>query len=243
MAEITIRQALATDIPFTVHIELAAHSEHPIIALPWKQYSHKYAAILSRQLNFINFPNKYQYLVATVPSAGSPGEEEIVGYLVGSTPKNALNGVGGEEHEDWKPIHPEGTNVSLVRYFFGKVHENAQKFKSEDMWGMYFSFQITSFLLPFHRHCPGPDSTLELETLSISVNHQRMGVGSKLMDEWLKTVDADGRAMYILSSKKGKGLYEKLGAKQVDVLEIGLKDFGVEEPYRLFNMVREGKKV
>jgi ribosomal protein S18 acetylase RimI-like enzyme len=242
MGEITIRPALATDIPQTVVIELTTFAEHPVIALPWKQYSHKYGVILARQLHFLNSPKKYQYLVATIPSSSKPDEEEVVGYLVGSAPKYVRDGVG-EEAEEYKAILPEGTNVKLVEHVLGNTHLSAMKFRSDDMWGMYRSISLLSLIAFYVSALVTILTGTELETLSISLKHQRMGVGKKLMDEWLKMVDADGRALYILSSKKGKGLYVKLGAKQVGVLEFDLRDFGVKEMYASFNLVREGKKV
>lgn len=86
------------------------------------------------------------------------------------------------------------------------------------------------------------NSGLELDALSISLDHQRKGIGFRLMEEWLKIVDADGRPLYILSSVKGKGLYEKMGAKEVGFVETDLKDFGLEKPYPNFTMIREGRK-
>lgn len=62
------------------------------------------------------------------------------------------------------------------------------------------------------------------------------------MGKWLEEVDEDGRGVYIRSSRKGKGLYEKFGAKEAGILDTELGDFGVSVPYRNWNMLREGKK-
>lgn len=86
-----------------------------------------------------------------------------------------------------------------------------------------------------------PDPRVELERLSVSVDHQRKGIGSKLMEEWLKSVDEDGRALYITASKKGYALYQKFGCKEMGVLSTDLKEFGAE-PYVNWNMVRVGKR-
>ncbi|KAE8443958.1 hypothetical protein EG329_001182 [Mollisiaceae sp. DMI_Dod_QoI] len=213
MALVTIRPALATDLPQIVSLDIQANANHPIIAIPWKQYSHAYGVFLSRHLHFLNHPKEYQFLVATSPSASKPGEEEILGFLTGAKPKSAIEGEPGVE---WKPILPEGTNEKLFGYFLGALIGTKAKYKIGDVW--------------------------ELETLSISVDHQRKGVGSKLMEEWFKTVDADGRGVYILASKMGRGLYEKFGCKEVGLLATDLKDFGLEEPYVNFSMMREGRK-
>lgn len=238
MAEVKIRPALATDIPQTVLIEINANAANPVVTLPWKQHSHKYGLWLSRHLHFIEYPKKYQFLVATVPSASNPGEEEVVGFLQGATPKNMINGVGGDEEHEWNMVLPEGTNEEMFMHFLGSLRGSSKNFKTDDMWGTNYlsslQFIFTSLIVVL--------TLVELESLSVSVNHQRMGIGSKLMEEWLKTVDVDGRAVYILASVKGKGMYEKHGAKEVGFLETDLSEFGVEKPYQNFNMVREGTK-
>ncbi|KAF8864545.1 hypothetical protein BDZ45DRAFT_797223 [Acephala macrosclerotiorum] len=212
MAEIEVRPALTTDLHQIVLLNIVANAQHPIIALPWKSYA-----------------DLYGFSVATIASSSSSiddpwGEnfvqEEVVGFLIGTTPKLSKNGKGGEKGEDgeeeWKPVLPEGTNQKLFGYFLGVVIEDKHKYKTDDHW--------------------------ELETLSVSVNHQRKGIGAKLLDQWLKEVDADGRPVYIRASREGRGLYEKLGAKEVGISDTELGDFGVSVPYRIWNMVREGKR-
>ncbi|CZR51764.1 uncharacterized protein PAC_01641 [Phialocephala subalpina] len=227
MAEIKIRPALTTDLHQIVVLDLVANAQHPIIAIPWKSYSDLYGVFLSRYLNFLNYPKKFQFLVATIPSnsttvddpwGGKVEVEEVVGYLVGATPKAKSgkgDGKGGEGGEEWNPVLPEGTNMKLFTYFLGGLTEDKKKYKKDDHW--------------------------ELEGLSISANHQRKGIGARMLGQWLKEIDEDGRGVYIFASKKGRRLYEKLGAKEVGILDTELGDFGVSVPHRNFHMVREGK--
>ncbi|KUJ23282.1 uncharacterized protein LY89DRAFT_177897 [Mollisia scopiformis] len=212
MATIKIRPALATDLPQTVSLDIAANPDHPIMTIPWKQFSHKYGVWLSRHLYFLNHPEKFQFLVATTPSSSQPSGEEIVGILVGTLPENDVKAV-----EEWKPIFPEGTQEDVIMYFLGVVEGDKKKYHAADMW--------------------------ELELFCVSVEHQRQGIGAKMMQEWLKPIDEDGRPLYIFASVKGKGLYEKFGCKVVGTLNTNLKDFGVEQlPHPNFHMVRDGKK-
>lgn len=75
------------------------------------------------------------------PWGGKFVQEEVTGFLVGSTPKNKNeeSGKGGEKGEDgdeeWKPALPEGTNMKLFGYFLGVLTEDKKKYKTDDIWG------------------------------------------------------------------------------------------------------------
>jgi hypothetical protein len=63
-----------------------------------------------------------------------------------------------------------------------------------------------------------------------------------LIKRWLEdaTVDISGKEAYLLSSAKGKGLYEKLGWKVKHELVTPLDEFvGKKEVYKNWSMVRE----
>ncbi len=76
--------------------------------------------------------------------------------------------------------------------------------------------------------------------LAVDPEFQRMGVGKRLLEWGLEKADAEGLECWIDASQAGKGLYEKMGWKEVGVVEIDLGKWGGEEEQtnRTFNMLR-----
>ena len=113
------------------------------------------------------------------------------------------------------PDLPEGANKEFFGYFFSTAdaHKNTLPIKG----------------LP------------ELEMLDVSPEYQRRGIGKLLVGEMLKGVDAREERSYVHSSRMGKGLYQQLGWKALDEegFEIDLRQFGRDEPYSSWDMVRE----
>lgn len=88
----------------------------------------------------------------------------------------------------------------------------------------------------------------ELESLSVSSEWQRKGVGAMLVTTWLEDVDAVGGKAYVSGSAMGRGLYEKFGWKVVQSVEFDLEQFGKDlvgdrKSYTSWNMIRDGRKV
>jgi predicted N-acetyltransferase YhbS len=80
---------------------------------------------------------------------------------------------------------------------------------------------------------------IELEGFAVHPNWQRKGVGSMLVQKFLKSVDANHAKCYVHSSRIGKSLYERFGFKMMGVVTVNLKEFGDYEPYTTYDMQRE----
>jgi GNAT superfamily N-acetyltransferase len=76
--------------------------------------------------------------------------------------------------------------------------------------------------------------------LAVDPEFQRKGIGKKLLEWGLEKADAEGVQCWIDASPAGKGLYEKMGWREVDVVDVDLGKWGGEEgeTTRTVNMVR-----
>ncbi|KAE9378195.1 acyl-CoA N-acyltransferase [Stipitochalara longipes BDJ] len=65
----------------------------------------------------------------------------------------------------------------------------------------------------------------KLNTLVVSPEYQRRGIGKMLIEDGLKEADRLGLQAVLGASKEGLGLYKKLGFKEVEVMEIRLWEY------------------
>ena len=72
---------------------------------------------------------------------------------------------------------------------------------------------------------------LYMAILGVDPNFQRMGVGNRLLEWGLEKADREGLECFIEASPAGKGLYEKLGWREVGFTDVELRRWGwpVEE--------------
>jgi hypothetical protein len=82
---------------------------------------------------------------------------------------------------------------------------------------------------------------IELEGLVVAVEHQRKGVGSALVKEFIKELDIDYSPCYLLASPQGKGLYEVLGWEVLGENRRDLTKFGWRKENVSWFMKREGR--
>jgi ribosomal protein S18 acetylase RimI-like enzyme len=75
--------------------------------------------------------------------------------------------------------------------------------------------------------------------LSTDPEFQRLGLGRMLMEHSLALADAAGKKTYIEGSRSGHHLYEKLGFKKVDMVEIDYSRFGATELEQEWIMIRD----
>jgi ribosomal protein S18 acetylase RimI-like enzyme len=73
-------------------------------------------------------------------------------------------------------------------------------------------------------------ASAELNTLVVSPKCQRMGIGTKLLEEGLREVDEAGLQAVLGASPDGEGLYKKFGFKEFEIMDIKLWEYeGGEE--------------
>ncbi|KAG4412111.1 hypothetical protein IFR04_014760 [Cadophora malorum] len=78
-----------------------------------------------------------------------------------------------------------------------------------------------------------------MHILVIDPEFQRQGLGKQMLEWGLKLVDDEGLETYIDASPEGKGLYERLGWKTINVLDVDLNKWGgKDEISTAYSMIR-----
>jgi len=80
-----------------------------------------------------------------------------------------------------------------------------------------------------------------LSILAVSPEHQRRGLGAKMVQVGLEKADAMGVEAYLESSPKGKGLYAKYGFEDKGEMKFDARDYGAERNVVHTLMVRPAK--
>jgi GNAT superfamily N-acetyltransferase len=96
-------------------------------------------------------------------------------------------------------------NLELLKWFFGSLDEKRNAFM-----------------------VPRGKGYLYMAILAVDPGFQRMGVGRKLLDWGLEKADRERLECWIEASPAGKGLYEKVGWREVDVIDVELRRWGWE---------------
>lgn len=80
-----------------------------------------------------------------------------------------------------------------------------------------------------------------LSILTVSPDHQRKGLGAKMLQVGLEKADEMGVEAYLESSPKGKGLYAKYGFEDKGEMKFDARDYGAEKNVVHTLMVRPAK--
>jgi GNAT superfamily N-acetyltransferase len=144
------------------------------------------------------------------------------GEIIGMAKWNFFDTPG--PHYPWpKDGYAPDANLKFLRWFFGSSDQK----RNEVMVGRGKGYLYMAIL------CVGPE-------------WQRMGVGKRLLEWGLEKADREGLEVWIEASPAGKGLYEKMGWREVGVLDVDLVKWGGKEgeAERTVSMLREvgGKK-
>jgi len=121
-----------------------------------------------------------------------------------------------ESEKPW-PLEDDGTgspNVPMVKSVFGDLGKRKNAFMSGK------------------RHAL-------MAVLAVKPGSQRMGVGKKLLEWGLRQCDEENIEVWIDASPEGKGLYEKVGWKEVGFLDTDFEPWGGEGVGRTVCMLRE----
>jgi len=219
---ISLRPTIPSDIPSIAILDAAANAYHPLISIPWASAADRHAVWLSRLSDFLSKKSKYYFISAVASGEVKDGGQEkddevaekVVGYLIGTYPEAEWK---KEDNGEWQPDFPDGTKKEVFGYYLPFVIKEQAGLLKPDMY--------------------------ELESLSLSNSHQRLGIGTLMINQWFKDIQIDAKhaPAFVVSSANGKGLYEKFGWKVVKTIAVPLKDFGWEEPYVNWCMVREAR--
>jgi len=82
---------------------------------------------------------------------------------------------------------------------------------------------------------------VEVESLAITPEHQRKGLGTALLKEFTKKLDEQRAGCFLRASSVGKGLYEKFGWRVLGEHRPDLSEWGYSKEYVSYYMRRDGK--
>ncbi|KAH7409549.1 acyl-CoA N-acyltransferase [Cadophora sp. MPI-SDFR-AT-0126] len=236
---ISLHPPTSADLPSLARLDIAANSAHPLIALSFP-YPFQASKLFLEHLRFC-FERKVEYGilvarlrcgVASEPegsdadsgvdvSSSTVGEGdgergEIVGFAMwrdrGFARERSEGGAekGEEEGEwDWLSHLPKGTDTSIW-----KSYTEVMSSASEVIEG-----------------------SVEILKLAVSPQHQRRGIGTKLLKACLDEVG--GREVHVRASKDAKALYERFGWRCVRVFKLDLREWGRGRTYVNYEMVRD----
>ena len=80
-----------------------------------------------------------------------------------------------------------------------------------------------------------------LSILVVSPEHQRRGLGARMLQDGLKIADEMGVEAYLESSPKGKGLYAKHGFEEKGYMKFDAREYGFDRDVPHCLMVRPAK--
>lgn len=67
---------------------------------------------------------------------------------------------------------------------------------------------------------------LDIQLLATDPSYQRRGLASKLLKHVFQMADKEGKMSYIEATAAGFPVYQKIGYRQVDIVEVDLEKFG-----------------
>lgn len=122
-----------------------------------------------------------------------------------------------EKKEGRDPVWPVGANLQLCDEKFGQLYAKREQFMGEE----------------------GKEEWYVAELLATSPEFQRRGLGSLLLSHGLELADREGRRCYIEATPAGWPVYLKLGFRDVGIVEVDLKRYGMDLVGNNRCMVRE----
>ncbi|PVH80102.1 hypothetical protein DL98DRAFT_654916 [Cadophora sp. DSE1049] len=244
---ISLHPPTSADLPPLTRLDIAANAAQPLIALSFP-YPFQALKLFLAHLRFcFEREGEYGILVARLGARCEPegsdadsgvdvsisgageikfdggsrdgdgdeysGRREIVGFVMWrdrGLARERSDGEEGKEEEgwDWLSQLPKGTNTSLWKRYT-EVMSSDPKMSNGDV---------------------------EILKLAVSPQHQRRGIGTKLLKACL--VEVGGREARVRASKDGKALYERFGWRCVREFKLDLREWGRCRTYVNFEMVR-----
>ncbi|KAL4949907.1 acyl-CoA N-acyltransferase [Aspergillus filifer] len=83
----------------------------------------------------------------------------------------------------------------------------------------------------------------ELEYLAVHPSHQGQGIGTSLVKSGLRFADKHGVPVYTIAFSSGRGIYARLGFREVARVVQDLAPYGGEGEYATYFMVRDGSGI
>lgn len=199
-----------SDFLQVVTVQSAAFNSSPIDILLYPSGPDPPSLSASHQAATFTTDTTVRYMKAYIPSTG-----RIIGiakwnFYLSTPPKPEFN-VTFDFPKDSK------ADVSFFRHYFGGL-DAARNTEMVKRGKPYFNMAV----------------------LAVLPEWQRMGVGRRLLQWGLRQADERGVECWIDASPFGKGLYEKMGWREVGVFDVDTKEFGVEggEVSRTVHMIR-----
>lgn len=146
---------------------------------------------------------------------------------------------------------PPGANLAMCVDVFGRCDENRRRNMTGKAHAGEFSFcsadPVTFYLffvswLGFVENLFLPFRCLVCSIMMVVPDCQRMGIGSRLLEDGLRVADEAGLPTWLGASDQGLSLYLKHGFVIDEVLEVDLGKYGCEGIETQRCMVRPGRK-
>ncbi|QSZ36778.1 hypothetical protein DSL72_006661 [Monilinia vaccinii-corymbosi] len=148
---------------------------------------------------------------------GESSREVVVGIAGWSLGGGKMGGKSGED--------VVGSRVSEV----SEVPEVKTREELDEIWGKGSNVQLCEDVFVrgdeyMFRAC-GDREWLKLNILVVHPNHQRLGIGTRLLEQGLQFADAKGFQTVLGASPWGIGLYRNHGFVEVHVMDIRLHEY------------------
>ncbi|PVH80103.1 hypothetical protein DL98DRAFT_654917 [Cadophora sp. DSE1049] len=220
------RSAILWDILPTVDISIALHKElSPLITTGWMTQHSLSASLGQSRRENVRSPGSRQSL--TIIFERQNRRQEIADQLPDRLPDRITERL----HEEvaayliGKRPHREGDGPIGIRYWVNQEN-SAAFFKHCKEWTAERREYLT-------------EDTWELKEIAVSPPYQRQGLGSVLVKEWLRTVDAANGSAFVSATAKSKSFFEQFGfkSKKISNFDLGM----ALEPFIVHQMTRPSK--
>ncbi|CZR68433.1 uncharacterized protein PAC_18332 [Phialocephala subalpina] len=245
-SNITIRPARLSDLIHLTRLDLAANSNHPLIALSFPYPFLATKLFLERLQYCFARPERYHFLIATLTSStplseldsvvgfgaekndSGCGEGEVVGFLMWN------EGEAKDEGWDWETRLPKGTDAKLWKHYTKVMGDDPLRIPDSVISRLPSTTERDRFV----------NHGTEMEVLAVAPVYQRRGIGTLLLHTFIHEVERLGKqeTINLRASKNARPLYEKFGWRVANEYRMNLRDWGRHSMYVDYGMVRHGSK-
>ncbi|KAL2069273.1 hypothetical protein VTL71DRAFT_15611 [Oculimacula yallundae] len=256
---ISIHTPKSTDLPTLSRLDIAANASHPLISQSFT-YPFQALKLFLAHLQFcFERPATYRICVARLSTRCHRGSGE--GNLKLTRSGSADSGV------DVSPIPPDSllddgddddATGEVIGFMMWKIRTTPTHMPGEesDDWDWTSQLPKGTDMKLWKRYTEVMSSDtgigegdIEILKLAVLPRYQGRGVGTRLLQTFLRKVEIESEAgpglpddekiIRVRASRSAKALYEKLGWRMVNQYTLDLREWGRARAYIDFEMVRD----